>query len=98
MSEEQTQQPQVYEYTYQPPFLSFIKHKMNTSPVVLQEALLYSIAVGFLVYILLQLLSTTSILYALLTIVFFYLLLSSNNGTVKDFFKKLKYVARNSTN
>ena len=88
---------QVYEYTYQPPFLSFIKHKINTNPEVLQEALLYSIAIGFLVYIFLQLLSTTTILYSVITIVFFYLLLSSKNKTVNDFYKKLKYVVNNST-
>lgn len=85
-----------YEYTYQPPLVSFIKHRMNTNPNLFIEATIYSLTIGFLVYILLQVTSYHSIFYSLLIIAFFYIMFTTNNKPIKDFFKKVAYVDKNS--
>ena len=84
-----------YEYTYQPPLFSFIKHRFNTNPNLVVEATIYSLIIGFLVYILLQIMSNQSIFYSFLIILFFYIMFTSTNKPIKGFFKKVKYVSNN---
>lgn len=85
----------IFTYDYQPPLLTFLKHRINTNPDIFVEAVLYSLAIGIFVYIVLQIVSYRHIFYTLLTLVFFYTLFTSNNKSIKGFFKRLQYVATN---
>ncbi len=87
-----------YEYTYQPPFLSFLKHRATTNPNLLVEATLYALALGTFTYILLSITSYKTVFFSLLAVVFFYALFTTNNRSIKKFMKQVNFVATNSSN
>lgn len=85
----------MYDTNYQPPLVSILRHRYNSNPSLFVEATMYAIIIGFIVYIFLQITSHQTLFYTLIFIIFIYFMFTSNNKKITQFYKKVKYVAKN---